>query len=43
MPEQERGRERIPSRIHVVSAELNVELDPTNIEIMPELRAESDT
>ena len=30
---RERGRERIPSRLHAVSAELDVGLDPMNAEI----------
>ena len=32
--EQERGRERIPSRLNAVTTEPNVGLDPTNLEIM---------
>ena len=32
--ERERGRERIPSRLHTVSAEPNVGLELTNHEIM---------
>ena len=32
--ERERGRERIPSKIHTVSAEPNLGLKPTNCEIM---------
>ena len=31
---RERRRERIPSRLHTVSAESNVGLDPMNHEIM---------
>ena len=31
---RERGRERIPSKLHVVSAEFKVGLDPVNHEIM---------
>ena len=30
---KERGRERIPSRLHADSAEPNTKLDPTNCEI----------
>ena len=30
----ERGRKRIPSRLYTVSAEPDVELEPTNHEIM---------
>ena len=30
---RERGRERIPSRLHAVSTEPNTGLDPTNSEI----------
>ena len=32
--QRERRRERIPSRLHVVSAELDARLKPTNQEIM---------
>ena len=32
--ERERGRERIPSRLHTISAEPDVGLDLTNCEIM---------
>ena len=32
--QRERGRERIPSRLHAVSAEPNVGLEPMNREIM---------
>ena len=32
--DRERGRERIPSRLHAVSAELDVGLDLMNLEIM---------
>ena len=31
--EGQRGRERIPRRLHTVSTELDAELDPTNHEI----------
>ena len=32
--EGQRGRERIPSRLHIVSAEPDAGLDPTNPEIV---------
>ena len=32
--QRERGRERIPSRLHTVSVELDAGLEPTNCEIM---------
>ena len=32
--QRERGRERIPSRLHAVSTEPNTGLDPMNHEIM---------
>ena len=32
--QRERGRERIPNRLHAVSAELDVGLQLTNCEIM---------
>ena len=32
--EGQRGKERIPSRLHIFSAEPDVGLDPTNPEIM---------
>ena len=32
--ESERVRERLPSRLHAVSTESDIELDPMNCEIM---------
>ena len=40
---RERGRKRIPSRLHAVSAEPNVGLDPMNCEIMTWAEIKSQT
>ena len=39
--QKERERERIPSRLHVASAELNTGPDPTNREIMTSVETNS--
>ena len=38
---ERRGRQRIPSRLHAVSTEPNVGLDPTNHEVMTGAETES--